>query len=83
MASLKPTYRAIIEQVDVHGRSVVDVAKAEGLSTSNGYVRLHRARRSLSERLNAICRSCAETACVDCHCEGNADAGSASVGDLR
>jgi RNA polymerase sigma-70 factor (ECF subfamily) len=73
LAGLKPNHRFIIEQVDLHGRSVVDVARAEGLSTSNGYVRLHRARRLLSERLHAICRTCAETACVDCHCSGNAD----------
>lgn len=71
LASLKPQYTQIIEAVDLHGRSVVDLAKAEGLTTTNAYVRLHRARRLLGERLRAICRSCADSACVDCHCKGS------------
>lgn len=73
LASLKPEHARIIEQVDVHGRSVVDVARTEALTQTNAYVRLHRARRLLGERLRAICRSCAETACVDCHCKGSAN----------
>jgi len=71
MASLKPQHADIIEQVDLQGRSVVDVARSEGLSSTNAYVRLHRARRTLGERLRAICRSCADNACVDCHCKGS------------
>lgn len=71
LASLKPQYIQIVEAVDLHGRAVVDVAAAEGLTTTNAYVRLHRARRLLGERLRAICRNCAETACVDCHCKGS------------
>lgn len=71
LASLKPQYVHIIEQVDIHGRPVVEVARAEGLSTTNAYVRLHRARRLLGERLRAICQSCAENACVDCRCKGS------------
>lgn len=73
LASLKPQYIHIINQVDLHGRPVVEVAHAEGLSTTNAYVRLHRARRLLGERLRAICRHCAETACVDCHCKGSGE----------
>lgn len=71
LASLNPRYIQIIEAVDVHDRSVVDVAKAEGLTPTNAYVRLHRARRLLGERLRATCRSCADNACVDCHCKGS------------
>lgn len=71
LASLKPQYIHIIEAVDLHGRSVVDLARAGGLTTTNAYVRLHRARRLLGARLRDICRSCAETACVDCHCKGS------------
>ncbi len=71
LASLKPQYIHIIEAVDLHGRPVVDVAAAEGLTATNAYVRLHRARRLLGERLRALCRSCADNACVDCHCKGS------------
>lgn len=71
LASLKPEYQRIIEQVEIHGRPVVEVALEAGLSTTNAYVRLHRARRQLAERLRGICRSCADQACVDCHCKGS------------
>jgi RNA polymerase sigma-70 factor (ECF subfamily) len=71
LASLKPQHAGIIKEVDLLGRSVVDVARTEGLSTTNAYVRLHRARRTLGERLRGICRSCADNACVDCHCKGS------------
>ena len=70
LASLNPRYVRIIEAVDVKGLPVVEVASNEGLTSGNAYVRLHRARRLLAERLRAICRHCAETACVDCHCKG-------------
>lgn len=69
LASLKPQHAGIITEVDLLGRSVVDVAQTEGLSATNAYVRLHRARRTLGERLRGICRSCADNACVDCHCK--------------
>ena len=72
LASLKPQHAAIIKEVDLMGRSVVDVARTEGLSTTNAYVRLHRARRTLGEHLRGICRSCADNACVDCHCKHSA-----------
>lgn len=72
LASLKPQHAGIIKEVDLLGRSVVDVARTEGLSTTNAYVRLHRARRTLGERLRAICRNCADNACVDCHCKDSA-----------
>ncbi len=72
LASLKPQHAAIIKEVDLLGRSVVDVARTEGLSATNAYVRLHRARRTLGQRLRDICRSCADNACVDCHCKDSA-----------
>ena len=70
LAALNSRYARIIEAVDVEGQQVVDVAKSEGLTAGAAYVRLHRARRLIAERLRAICRHCAETACVDCHCKG-------------
>jgi RNA polymerase sigma-70 factor (ECF subfamily) len=71
LSSLNSRYIRIIEAVDIGGRPVVEVARDEGLSPANAYVRLHRARRLMGERLRAICRGCAETACVDCHCKGS------------
>lgn len=71
LASLNPRYVNIIRAVDLDERPVVEFATSEGLTSANAYVRLHRARRLLAERLHAICRNCAETACVDCHCKGS------------
>jgi len=70
LAGLNSRYARIIEAVDVDGRPVVEVAASEGLTPGAAYVRLHRARRMLEKGLRAICRHCAETACVDCHCKG-------------
>jgi len=69
LASLKPQYVRIIEQVDLEGRVVTDIARSEGLSPTNAYVRLHRARRQLADRLRTLCRHCADNACADCHCK--------------
>ena len=74
LASLNPRYAQIIRAVDLDERPVVEFAASEGLTSANAYVRLHRARRLLAERLRAICRKCAETACLDCHCKGSDEA---------
>ncbi|MDA1305734.1 MAG: hypothetical protein O2917_00545 [Acidobacteria bacterium] len=44
---LQHAFTKVIEQPadNVHGRSVVELVKAEGLTTTNAHVRLHRARR--------------------------------------
>ncbi len=76
LAALQPKYVEIIEAVELEGLAVVEVARRLSLTPGNAAVRLHRARRLLAERLKALCRHCANTACVDCHCKGSSPSAS-------
>ncbi|MFP5205880.1 MAG: RNA polymerase sigma factor [Acidobacteriota bacterium] len=67
--SLKPEYRAAIEQVDLGGGSVESLAGAGKTSVNNAYVRLHRARKAVAKQLIAICGACSEHKCIDCTCK--------------
>lgn len=71
LASLKPEYAELIERVDVRGLSVEEAAAQAGITTNNAHVRLHRARRALRERLEAVCGGCAvgDSRCSDCYCQ--------------
>jgi RNA polymerase sigma-70 factor (ECF subfamily) len=71
LASLKPEYAQLIDWVDVGGASVEEAARRAGITANNGYVRLHRARKTLRERLAAICGQCATGGgrCSDCYCQ--------------
>jgi RNA polymerase sigma-70 factor (ECF subfamily) len=71
LASLKPEYARLIELVDVNGVSVDEAAGQSGITPNNAYVRLHRARKALRERLEAVCGRCAtgDGRCTDCYCQ--------------
>ncbi|HMF64862.1 MAG TPA: sigma-70 family RNA polymerase sigma factor [Edaphobacter sp.] len=65
---LKPSYRQIIRDIDLAEQSLDTFAKAEGITTGNATVRLHRARQALRKQLISTCNICAEHACLDCTC---------------
>jgi RNA polymerase sigma-70 factor (ECF subfamily) len=67
--SLKPEYRAAIEQVDLRGESVESFAHAQHTTANNASVRLHRARKAVAKQLTAICGTCATHHCIDCTCK--------------
>jgi RNA polymerase sigma factor (sigma-70 family) len=71
LAALKPEYAQLVEWVDVAQDSVEDAASRAGITANNAYVRLHRARRALRERLELLCGSCATDGgrCRDCYCQ--------------
>jgi RNA polymerase sigma-70 factor (ECF subfamily) len=71
LASLKPEYAQLVESVDVGGLAVEEAARRAGITANNASVRLHRVRRALRERLQAVCGACATdgTRCRDCYCE--------------
>jgi RNA polymerase sigma-70 factor (ECF subfamily) len=71
LASLKPDYARLIELVDVTNVAVEDAAHQLGITTNNAYVRLHRARRALRDRLETMCGKCATGGgrCTDCYCQ--------------
>ncbi|MDQ2840054.1 MAG: sigma-70 family RNA polymerase sigma factor [Acidobacteriota bacterium] len=65
---LKPEYRDALQAVDVEGRTVAEYAKAEGATSNNVGVRLHRARKAAAKRLTQVCGACAVHKCLDCTC---------------
>jgi hypothetical protein len=67
----KREYADLIEQVDVAGLSIEEVAAKSGITPNNAYVRLHRARKALRERLESACGKCATGGgrCGDCYCQ--------------
>lgn len=68
--TLKPEYAALIRRVDLEGQSISEIAKAEGISSNNAMVKLHRARQALKRQLERSCGTCAAHGCLDCSCGG-------------
>jgi|SRR5207244_7666516 len=68
LSTLKPSYAAVLDRVDLQGRSISDVAKELQLTPNNLMVRLHRARHALRLRLEQACGTCAEHGCLNCTC---------------
>jgi RNA polymerase sigma factor (sigma-70 family) len=60
--------RAILEAVELTGMTPASYGTAEGISSGNAAVRLHRARRLLAGRLKEICGTCTLDRCADCDC---------------
>jgi RNA polymerase sigma-70 factor (ECF subfamily) len=70
--TLKPEYQAPIQAIELDGRDVRGFAADAGITTTNASVRLHRARKTLAERLKKMCGACAEHGCLDCTCRSSA-----------
>jgi RNA polymerase sigma factor (sigma-70 family) len=68
LPTLRPEYADILREVDLHERTVADVAKASGLTPNNASVRLHRARAAMKKQLERSCGACATHGCLDCSC---------------
>jgi RNA polymerase sigma-70 factor (ECF subfamily) len=70
LAALKPAYAALLTAVDLEAVPLEEAARAAGITANNAYVRLHRARRALRERLEATCGPCAKDGgcCHSCDC---------------
>jgi RNA polymerase sigma factor (sigma-70 family) len=68
LGELRPHYQQIIRRVEVDGAPIAVAAAEAGITSGNGAVRLHRARRLLADRLRGICGSCSLDGCADCDC---------------
>jgi RNA polymerase sigma-70 factor (ECF subfamily) len=66
--ALRPGYGEILRRVDLGGEDAAAVAASLGLTLSNLYVRLHRARRALRERVEGHCGVSSVSPCLDCTC---------------
>lgn len=68
LLDLRPSYREIIREVDLGGRSLESFAVTNGITAGNAAVRAHRARLALRKRMVEVCRACAENGCEECAC---------------
>lgn len=69
LEQLHPNYREILQRVDLDEEPLGAVATSLGISTNNATVRLHRARKALSESLLARCGTSSVRSCQACACE--------------
>jgi RNA polymerase sigma-70 factor (ECF subfamily) len=75
LADLRPAYADVLRRVDFDGDDPSAVANALGLSMTNLYVRLHRARRALRERVVGHCGVSSIAPCLECTCRGKGRCG--------
>ena len=68
LPGMKDSYAELIRRLDLAEDPAALVSENLGLTRGNLKVRHHRARRQLRERLEIICRSCADHGCLDCSC---------------
>jgi RNA polymerase sigma-70 factor (ECF subfamily) len=68
LSELRPAYGEIVRRVDFDEEDPGAVAIALGMSMTNFYVRLHRARRALRERVEAHCGVSSIAPCLECTC---------------
>ena len=66
--ALPPGQAHALRTVNLEEKPVHQYATWAGISDANAFVRLHRARRALRERLESVCQSCAGSGCLDCTC---------------
>jgi RNA polymerase sigma-70 factor (ECF subfamily) len=71
LEQLRPAYADVLRRVDRDGEDPGVVAAALGVSLSNLYVRLHRARRALHEDVRHYCGVTSIAPCLDCGCAGH------------
>ena len=69
VAKMRPNYSDALRAVEMNDEAVVAYASRKGLSANNAMVLLHRARKSLRERLQSRCANCAGAGCFDCTCQ--------------
>jgi RNA polymerase sigma factor (sigma-70 family) len=70
LAEVRPAYAEVVRRVDFEGEDPAAVARALGVSTTNLYVRLFRAKRALRERVQGHCGVSSIAPCLECTCDG-------------
>jgi RNA polymerase sigma-70 factor (ECF subfamily) len=71
LSELRPSYAEVVRRVDFDEEDPSLVASALGLSMTNLYVRLHRARHALRERVQGHCGVSSIAPCLECTCDAH------------
>lgn len=66
-------YRELLEEIDIKGNAIEEVAQNLGVTRNNLTVRLHRARKHLRNALSQNCRACSSHGCLDCTCDESSE----------
>lgn len=66
-------YRELLEEIDLKGKEIEEVAESLGVTRNNLTVRLHRARKHLRNALSQNCRACSSHGCLDCTCDESSE----------
>lgn len=69
ISGLSQDQAALLRRVHIDGEAVGPVAKTLGMSTSNAYVSLHRARRQLRSDIEAMCGATDYASARSCACD--------------
>jgi RNA polymerase sigma-70 factor (ECF subfamily) len=69
LGEIRPAYGEVVRRVDFEGEDPAALAAAFGISPGNLYVRLHRARRALRERVQGHCGVTSIEPCLECMCD--------------
>jgi RNA polymerase sigma-70 factor (ECF subfamily) len=76
VGELRPAYADIVRRLDFDGEDPAAVAARLGITMTNLYVRLHRARRALRERVEGHCGVRSIEPCLECTCDAHDRCGS-------
>lgn len=68
LPSMPEQYRDVLNEVDLAGKHLAQVAEQMGVTRNSLTVRLHRARKHLKAALIQNCQSCGQEGCLDCTC---------------
>jgi RNA polymerase sigma-70 factor (ECF subfamily) len=75
LSDLRPAYAEALRRMDFDGDDAATVAAALAVSPANLYVRLHRARHALRERVERHCGVSSLAPCLDCGCHAHGRCG--------
>ncbi len=68
LPGLNPRYAKLIQRIDLNGESKTAVSRELKINVGTLAVALHRARRSLRQRLELFCGACSREKCLECFC---------------
>jgi RNA polymerase sigma-70 factor (ECF subfamily) len=71
LGEMRPAYAEVVRRVDFEGEDPAALAAALRISPGNLYVRLHRARRALRERVQGHCGVTSIEPCLECMCNAH------------